>query len=132
MSLSTYTYTQPVSYATGLSATTVYSSFAGKLFTPVYPGADLLTITAQVRVYKPGLDMIVVAPATRGGWSAAPGYNAVLIGLLLPAVQKLRQAAPVDPTIASPLKQCVKTGGRAGVLTYDSPYLSFNWVTWLP
>lgn len=141
--LSSYNYNPvviPSPYAP--SASTIYSAFANKAFYPqTYvsipisigaPADPLTAVVNNIKYSSPSLrSMIIVAPSTSRGWSPVPNYNAILIGLLLPEVQKYRNASNWTSAAVVALKARLAAGGKAGVLTLDSYSLNFNYVTWI-
>jgi len=110
-----------------------FASFAGKQVYPQYmmTGATLAAIAAALKAALPyGVDQIVVAPGQREGWTLAPGGTAVLVSLLLPAVQALRPAASWSSPGVQALGPCLKPGGKAGVVGSDSLALVFSPIVW--
>lgn len=112
-----------------------FASFAGQQPYPQYlmVGATLAAIAGAIKTARPfGVDQIVVAPSQREGWTPAPGGNAILIGLLLPAVQALRSPGSWNSPLVQSLGPCLKQGGKAGVLGNDSLSLVFSPIIWFP
>lgn len=112
-----------------------FASFAGQMPYPqfVMNGASTAAVVAAIKQAKPGgVDQILIAPSQRTGWSNAPGGNAVLIGLLLPAVQALRAPGSWNSVDVQSLGPCLKPGGKAGVLGNDNLALVLSPIVWFP
>lgn len=110
-----------------------FASFAGQQPYPqnLMIGASLSAIAAAIKLARPyGVEQIVIAPSQREGWTPAPGGTAILIALLLPAVQALRSPASANTPGVQALGSCLKMGGKAGVLGTDSLTLNFSSILW--
>lgn len=117
----------------GAASTGPFASFAGQQPYPQYlmTGASLAAIAGAIKAARPyGVDQIVVAPGQRQGWTPTVAGNAILITMLLPAVQLLRSPAASNSPDVQSLGACLKLGGKAGVLGNDSLALVFSPIVW--
>ncbi len=103
-----------------------------KPFTPQTFVSGANSIASKVRELHPGgAKYVLVIPSRQTGFTVLSGESgiiAILIGLLLPAVQKIRASSSSAPEVPA-LKRCVKPGGKLLVARTDgslTPYAEFE------
>lgn len=117
-------------------APTVYSAFANKPFVPEFicrsPADSFEALVERVKLSSPSpRSMIVIAPAPVAGWSPVSGHNAILIGVSVSEVRRVRGSIAFI-AFTKALKARLASGGKAGVLLSDSYNLDFNHLIWVP
>jgi hypothetical protein len=103
-----------------------------KPFTPQTFVSGANSIASKVRELHPGgAKYVLITPSRQTGFTVLSGENgiiAILIGLLLPAVQKIRASSSSAPEVPV-LKRCLKPGGKMLVARTDlalTPYAEFE------
>jgi len=90
------------------------SYYPRSLIAPQGQSDDLNRVAAAVKTAKPGgAAQVVIVPSMRLGWTFVPAANAVLIGLLAPAIQAVRAPAGWSSPGMVSAKACLAAGGSS-------------------